>query len=296
MTAKKKQALGKGLSALLKEPEHNVNSAQDKDAKKVVGHIAEIDLASIEVNPFQPRTHFDKEALEDLAHSITELGIVQPITVRKVGADTYQLISGERRFRASKQAGLTAIPAYVRIADDQAMLEMALVENIQRQDLDAIEIALSYKRLIEECNLTQEQMSDRVGKKRSTVTNYLRLLKLSPLIQAGIRDRMLSMGHARALVNVDDENDQLILYRDIIAGDLSVRQVEERVRELRSPSTPRATNDKLLPEVLQDVKRDLAGYFNTKVDLKRNAKGRGSIVIKFDSDHELERILELINR
>ncbi len=296
MTAKKKQALGKGLSALLKEPDQNVNSAKDKGANELVGHIAEIDIDSIEVNPFQPRTHFDKEALEDLANSISEIGIVQPITVRKVGADEYQLISGERRFRASKQAGLARIPAYIRIADDQAMLEMALVENIQRQDLDAIEIALSYKRLIEECNLTQEQMSDRVGKKRSTVTNYLRLLKLSPLIQAGIRDRMLSMGHARALVNVEDENDQLKLYRDIIANDLSVRQVEERVRQLKDPSTFSSSSKDELPEEYQDVKRELAGYFNANIDLKRNAKGKGSIVIKFDSDRDLERILELINK
>lgn len=295
MTAKKKQALGKGLSALLKDPTQNVSSAKDEQAKAVVGHIAEIDIDSIEVNPFQPRTHFDKEALEDLSNSIAELGIVQPITVRKLGFNEYQLISGERRFRASKLAGLKSIPAYVRIADDQTMLEMALVENIQRQDLDAIEIALSYKRLIEECNLTQEQMSDRVGKKRSTVTNYLRLLKLQPLIQAGIRDRMLSMGHARALVNVEDETDQLKIYRDIIANDLSVRQVEERVRQLKEPAKEKTAAAEL-PSEMQELQSNLAGYFNAKVDLKRNAKGKGSLVIKFDSDRDLERILELINR
>lgn len=294
MTAKKKQALGKGLSALLKDPATNVQSAKDERATEVIGHIAEIDLDHIEVNPFQPRTHFDKEALEDLSNSIKELGIVQPITVRKVGFNEYQLISGERRFRASKMAGLQTVPAYVRIADDQAMLEMALVENIQRQDLDAIEVALSYKRLIEECDLTQEQMSERVGKKRSTVTNYLRLLKLQPLIQAGIRDRMISMGHARALVNVEDEADQLRLYRDTIANDLSVRQVEERVRDLKNPK-PAPIPPSELPEDITSAKNALAGYFNTHVDVKRNAKGAGSLVIKFNSDTDLQRILELIN-
>lgn len=295
MTAKKKQALGKGLSALLKDPAQDVSSAKDVRATEVVGSIAEIDIDSIEVNPFQPRTHFDKEALEDLSQSIKELGIVQPITVRKVGFNEYQLISGERRFRASKLAGLTAIPAYIRLADDQTMLEMALVENIQRQDLDAIEIALSYKRLIEECDLTQEQMSERVGKKRSTITNYLRLLKLQPLIQAGIRDRMISMGHARALINIEDETAQLRLYRDTIANDLSVRQVEEKVRQLKSPQ-PISSAPTELPEDFQSIKSELAGYFNANVDLKRNAKGKGSIVIKFDSDRDLERILELMNR
>lgn len=295
MTAKKKPALGKGLSALLKDPAQDVQSVKDVRATQVVGQIAEIDLDTIEVNPFQPRTHFDKEALEDLAHSIAELGIVQPITVRKVGFNQYQLISGERRFRASKLAGLKAVPAYIRLADDQAMLEMALVENIQRQDLDAIEVALSYKRLIEECNLTQEQMSDRVGKKRSTVTNYLRLLKLQPLIQAGIRDKMLSMGHARALVNVEDEVDQLNIYRDIIADDLSVRQVEERVRLLKEPKSA-STPKEDLPAVYEDIRSELAGYFNSNVDLKRNNQGKGSLVIKFNSDSDLKRILELINR
>lgn len=295
MTAKKKQALGKGLSALLKDPAQDVSSAKDTRAPEVVGSIAEIDIDSIEVNPFQPRTHFDKEALEDLSQSIKELGIVQPITVRKVGFNEYQLISGERRFRASKLAGLTAIPAYIRLADDQTMLEMALVENIQRQDLDAIEVALSYKRLIEECDLTQEQMSERVGKKRSTITNYLRLLKLQPLIQAGIRDRMISMGHARALINVEDETEQLKIYRDTIANDLSVRQVEDRVRQLKTPQ-PISSAPAELPEDIREIKTELAGYFNAKVDLKRNAKGKGSIVIKFDSDRDLERIIELINR
>lgn len=297
MNAKKgKPALGRGLSALLKEPAVNVNSAQDEGAKEVVGHIAEISIDSIEVNPFQPRTHFDKDALEELSNSISELGIVQPITVRKIGEHKYQLISGERRFRASKLAGLERIPAYIRIADDQAMLEMALVENIQRQDLDAIEVALSYKRLIEECELTQEQMSERVGKKRSTVTNYLRLLRLQPLIQAGIRDRMISMGHARALVNVDDDEDQLKLYRDIIAKDLSVRQVEERVRMLREGESAKGQVREALPEPFRKLRDLLTSQLSAKVDLQRNPKGKGKIVIGFDNDEDLERIIQALKK
>ena len=193
--ATKKQALGRGLSALLKDPENDINSAEDKNADKVVGNIVELDINSIEVNPFQPRTNFNEESLRELASSIRELGVIQPITVRKLAFNNYQLVSGERRFRASKLIGLEAIPAYIRIANDQESLEMALVENIQRQDLDAIEIALSYQRLIDEINLTQEEMSERVGKKRSTIANYLRLLKLDPIIQTGIRDGFISMGH-----------------------------------------------------------------------------------------------------
>lgn len=285
--------MGKGLSALLKDPAHDVNSAKDERAVDLVGHIAEIEVDSIEVNPFQPRTHFDKDALAELAGSIREIGIVQPITVRKVGFNAYQLISGERRLRASRLAGLETVPAYIRLADDQAMLEMALVENIQRQDLDAIEVALSYKRLIDECDLTQEQMSDRVGKKRSTITNYLRLLRLQPLIQAGIRDRMISMGHARALINVENENDQVRIYRDIIAKDLSVRQVEERVRLIREPQS-KASEKTRLPQHLVELRNALSDQLNTNVDLKQNNKGKGSIVISFNSDRELQRIIETL--
>ena len=235
MSAPKKKALGKGLSAILKDPSQDISSAKDSRAKDVVGNVAEIDIDSVETNPFQPRSNFDKQALEELTKSISEVGIIQPITVRKSGFNKYQLISGERRLRASKLAGLKSIPAYIRLADDNGMLELALVENIQREDLDAIEVALSYKRLMEECDLNQEQLSDRVGKQRSTVTNYLRLLKLQPLIQAGIRDKMISMGHARALINVEDEDIQLAIYRDVIAKDLSVRKVEEIVRNLKKP-------------------------------------------------------------
>ncbi len=289
--AKKKAALGKGLSALLKEaPVSEVSSATDTKAPEVVGHIAEINVEHIEVNPFQPRTHFDPDALKELSQSIAELGIVQPITVRKTGPDAYQLISGERRFRASQMAGITDIPAYVRIADDQAMLEMALVENIQRQDLDAIEVAISYKRLIDECKLTQEQMSDRVGKQRSTVTNYLRLLKLPPLVQAGIRDRMISMGHARALLSVENEALQLELYREIIRKDLSVRAVEAQAKKLKNGSTASVEAEPLAPEYI-DLKEQLIEYFETSVDVKRTAKGSGQIIIKFTSDEDLEKIV-----
>jgi len=222
----KKQALGRGLSALLKDPSNDIQSVQDKNADKVIGSIIELDLESIEVNPFQPRTNFSEESLLELASSIRELGIIQPITVRKSGFNKYQLVSGERRYRASKLVGLETIPAYIRIANDQESLEMALVENIQRQDLDAIEIALSYQRLIDEINLTQEQMSERVGKKRSTITNYLRLLKLDPIIQTGIRDGFISMGHGRAIINIEDQKIQLDIYESILAKQLSVRDTE----------------------------------------------------------------------
>jgi ParB family chromosome partitioning protein len=294
----KKQALGKGLAALLKDTDVSVNSARDKDAEKVVGQIAEIRISNIEVNPFQPRTHFDKEALEELAASIKELGIIQPITVRKKADGTFQLISGERRFRASQKAGLKSVPAYIRIADDQAMLEMALVENIQRQELDAIEVALSYERLIIDCDLTQEQLSGRVGKKRSTVTNYLRLLKLPPLIQAGIRDRMISNGHARALINVDDEEMQLFLYKDTVANDYSVRQIEAMVKHWRdgkNKPAPNAKSKKELPQEFESLKIQLAKHFSTKVDISRSKNGKGRIVIPFTSSEDLNRIIEIFN-
>ncbi|MDH3796215.1 MAG: ParB/RepB/Spo0J family partition protein, partial [Flavobacteriaceae bacterium] len=208
----KKQALGRGLSALLKDPDNDIKSVADENADKVVGSIVELELDSIEVNPFQPRTHFDEESLHQLGASIKQLGVIQPITVRKTDFNKFQLVSGERRYRASKLIGLRTIPAYIRIANDQEALEMALVENIQRQDLDPIEIALSYRRLIEEIGLTQEQLSGRIGKKRSTIANYMRLLKLDPIIQTGMRDGFISMGHGRALVNIDDRSDQIELY------------------------------------------------------------------------------------
>ena len=291
----KKQALGKGLAALLKDTDVNVQSVKDKNANKLVGQIAELSIKDIEVNPFQPRTHFDQEALNELAVSIKELGIVQPITVRKMETGLFQLISGERRFRASQIAGLNAIPAYIRLADDQAMLEMALVENIQRQELDAIEIALSYQRLIEECDLTQEKMSERVGKKRSTVTNYLRLLKLPPLIQAGIRDRMMSNGHARALVSVNDEDIQLFIYKEIIAKDLSVRAVETMVKNWREGKFPTKNEPTELPKEFSDLKEQLAKHFGSQVNLQRSNSGKGKITIPFASNEDLKRIINILN-
>jgi len=226
----KKQALGRGLSALLKDPENDIKSVNDKNADKVVGNIIELELEAIEINPFQPRSNFNEETLQELASSIKELGVIQPITVRKLEFNKYQLISGERRLRAAKIAGLTVIPSYIRIADDNESLVMALVENIQRHDLDPIEIALSYQRLIDEIQLTQEQMSDKVGKKRSTIANYLRLLKLDPIIQTGIRDGFISMGHGRALITIENEDIQSDIYHKIISQNLSVRETENVVK------------------------------------------------------------------
>ena len=217
----KKQVLGRGLSALLSDTKEDIVSVKDENADKLVGNILEIELEAIAVNPFQPRTNFNEEALRELASSIKELGVIQPITVRKLEGNTFQLVSGERRFRASKLIGLTSIPAYVRLANDQEMLEMALVENIQRKDLDPIEVALSYRQLIEEVKLTQQQLSIRVGKNRSTVTNFLRLLKLDPIIQTGIRDGFLSMGHGRALINIQEQGVQLEVYQKIIKDNLN---------------------------------------------------------------------------
>lgn len=287
--------MGKGLSALLKDNGEEVNSAQDENAPEIIGNIAEIEMDRIIENPHQPRTLFHEEALEELAASVQELGIIQPITVRKVPEGQFQIISGERRFRAAKMAGLETIPAYVRLADDQEMLEMALVENIQREELDSIEIALSYERLIDECELTQEAMSERVGKKRSTITNYLRLLKLQPLIQAGLRDKMISMGHARALVNVDDEEAQLELYRKAIAREWSVRQTEEAVRKVKEGQHTSSTKDSStpdLPEEYAEIRDSLAEQFDTPVELKRSKRGKGRIVIPFANDRELKRLLQ----
>jgi ParB family transcriptional regulator, chromosome partitioning protein len=293
--ATRKTGLGKGLSALLKDPA--TQSASDPGAKEVISGTLPIDITDIEPNPFQPRIHFAREQLEELSTSIAQLGIIQPITVRKTKDGKFQIISGERRWRASKMAGLKEIPAYVRLADDQGMLEMALVENIQRQDLDAIEVAISYKRLIEECEITQEEMSDRIGKKRSTVTNYLRLLKLPPIIQAGIRDRMLGMGHARALVNLEDENQQLRLYKEIVSDDLSVRQVEERVRRARETTTAPGKNGKApLPEAHRKLRDQLQGFLGSKVSISRSANGRGKVTINFSSDEDLSRIVEILNK
>ena len=296
--ATKKQALGRGLSALLKDPENDIKSATDKNADKVVGNIIELDLEHIEVNPFQPRSNFNDESIKELATSIRELGVIQPITVRKLGFNEYQLVSGERRYRASKLLGLDTIPAYIRIANDQESLEMALVENIQRQDLDPIEIALSYQRLIDEINLTQEKLSERVGKKRSTIANYLRLLKLDPIIQTGMRDGFLSMGHGRALVNIDKKQDQIALYEKIISDSLSVRETESAVKAYH-------TEDTIPKEIKKPVQNDPAVFVRkgikeltdallVKVDIKSSDNSKGKITIPFKSQEEFDRIKKLI--
>jgi len=296
MSAAKRKAMGRGLSALLKET-GEVNSATDAHAEKIVGAIAEIEVGKIQPNPNQPRTQFSREALEELAISIRELGIIQPITVRKERNGKFTIISGERRYRASKLAKLEKIPAYVRLADDQSMLEMALVENIQREELDPIEIALSYQRLIDECELTQEAMSERVGKKRSTVTNYLRLLKLTPIVQAGLRDKMISMGHARAIITVDDEEEQMKLYERTIARDRSVRQIEDAVRKLRESASSKSGTKSAkqpLPAEYEQIRGNLSDKLSTPVNLSRSKRGKGKIEIPFKNDKELERILNAL--
>lgn len=292
--ATKKQALGRGLSALLKDPSNDIKSVEDKNADKVVGNIVELELDAIEVNPFQPRTSFNEETLRELASSIRELGVIQPITVRKMGFNSYQLVSGERRFRASKLIGLESIPAYIRIANDQESLEMALVENIQRQDLDPIEIALSYQRLIEEVRVTQEELSDRVGKNRSTVTNYLRLLKLDPIVQTGMRDGFISMGHGRALINVEDSSDQLDIYEKILSQSLSVRETEALVRSFKHPEEQRPTNKKETPHFASKGSRELSDILDTKVAIKAQKNGKGQLIIPFKNEADFERILNLI--
>ncbi len=293
--ATRKQALGRGLSALLKDPDNDIKSAEDKNADKLVGHIVELELSSIEVNPFQPRTSFNEESLRELASSIRELGVIQPITVRKLDFDKYQLVSGERRFRASKLVGLKTIPAYIRIANDQESLEMALVENIQRQDLDPIEISLSYQRLIDEIQLTQEQLSDRIGKNRSTIANYLRLLKLDPIVQTGMRDGFLSMGHGRALINIEDTQKQLEIYEKIIEKSLSVRDTEVLVRELNSGGKPtKSTKKATIPQSYKKGIKEFNEYLGAKVDVKVTKKGSGKLTIPFSSEEDFERIKKLI--
>ena len=293
--SEKKRALGRGLSALLKNPETDITSNEQINESKVAGSVNEIAIAQIEINPFQPRTEFDQEALQELSASIQQLGIIQPLTVRKLGYDKYQLISGERRFRASQLAGLEKVPAYIRIANDQEMLEMALVENIQREQLNAIEVALSYKRLMEECKLTQERMSERVGKKRSTVTNYLRLLKLPAEIQAGLRDGKISMGHARALVNVSNSETQLNIFHDAVANGFSVRDVEQIVKDFGESGykkTSRARTKTLPSFEHQKLANDISHRIGSEVKLKVNKSGKGKLEIPFKTEEELQAIIK----
>jgi ParB family transcriptional regulator, chromosome partitioning protein len=292
----KKQALGRGLSALLKDPENDIKSAEDKNADKVVGSIIELDIDAIEINPFQPRTNFNEESLQELASSIRELGLIQPITVRKLDFNKYQLISGERRLRASKIVGLSTVPAYIRLANDNESLVMALVENIQRHDLDPIEVALSYQRLIDEIQLTQEQMSERVGKKRSTITNYLRLLKLDPIIQTGIRDGFISMGHGRAMINIEDQDVQTEIYQKIVSQNLSVRETEALVKSHQEGLKPAPAKPKksVSFEIEEEQTKAITNFFGSKVDVKIAGNGKGKITIPFHSEEDFNRILRLI--
>ena len=280
---------GEGLGALLK-------SAPQQGSQNPA--INDIDLSLIDVNPFQPRTEFDEEALNELAESIKQLGIITPVTLRKMDNGRYQIISGERRCRASKMAGLKAIPAYIRTADDQAMLELALVENIQREDLDPIEIAISLQRLIDECNLTQESLGDRVGKKRSTVTNFLRLLKLPDEIKLGLRKRLITMGHAKALLSIDDANDQKYLFERIMSEGLSVREVEEFASEMKegNPDKKKQKKTKKKDNTYAELESKLNSFFESKVKFNRTDKGNGKIVIAFKDDQDLERIISLFDK
>jgi ParB family chromosome partitioning protein len=293
MAKSRKSGLGRGLNALLEDSggDQRLSGA----GATPEGSISTIPVDQIEVNPFQPRTDFKKEALEELAESIKVQGIIQPITVRKLTSKSYQLISGERRLQASKLAGLEEVPAFIRTADDQQMLEMALIENIQRENLNAIEIALSYQRLLSECNLKQEELGDRVGKNRTTVNNYLRLLKLPPDIQIALRDGLLSMGHARALITIEDVTAQLDVFKKIMKDELSVRKVEELVRSLgNKKDSKKAPESEPNPEI-KKLQQELSSHFGTKIAIKANANNRGEIKIPFGSTDELNRILDIIN-
>ena len=289
-TPNKKRGLGRGLDAILQSPETDITSA-DISGNYVAGAIAQIEIDKIETNPFQPRTDFDETALNELAESIKNQGVIQPVTVRKMGYDKYQLISGERRLRASKMAGLKKIPVFIRVANDEQMLEMALIENIHRENLNAIEVAISYQRLIEECKLTQDQLSEKVGKDRSTVANFLRLLKLPAEIQIAIRDGYITMGHARALVNISDKKKQLIILKRIIDEDLSVRQVEMLTRE---KTAKKQVN--VIPDSYKVQADALSKALKMNVKVSRDGKGKGSLTINFKNDQEFERLLDFINK
>lgn len=297
--AKIQTGLGRGLGALISD----VNSIQQAAAKKPAEparplvSTSEIEISKIEPNPYQPRTEFNQEALEELAASIRLLGLIQPITLRPLANGRYQIISGERRFRASQIAGLERVPAYIRQTDDQGMLEMAIVENIQREDLDSIEVALSFQRLIEECNLTQEAMAERVGKKRTTVTNYLRLLKLPAEIQFAIRAKKISMGHAKALLSLESGKDQLKLANQIVEQDLSVRQIEQKIQKLGQKKEKKEKEDAPaieLPDSHFRVIEIVGKYFNNNITAKRDSKGAGEITIRFNSDAEVEEFLKVL--
>ena len=290
--SKQKKVLGRGLSALLNDNNHNIESIGDNNAELIIGSIIDLPIEKISNNPFQPRTHFNEESIKELSTSIKQLGVIQPVTVRKIKGNKYQLVSGERRLRASKLAGLKTIPSYVRLADDKESLEMALVENIQRQDLDPIEIGLSYERLINEIKLTQDQLSERVGKKRSTIANYMRLLKLDPIIQTGIRDKFITMGHGRALVNINDSKLQIELYKKIVKKGLSVRGIESLVKNLRDNKTK--STDNYLSPFINQAAEELKTILGTSVSVSSNKQGKGILKINFDSQEELQNILNKV--
>ena len=290
--SKQKKVLGRGLSALLNNDDHIIESVGDNNAELIIGSIVDLPIEKISNNPFQPRTHFNEESIKELSTSIKQLGVIQPVTVRKIKGNKYQLVSGERRLRASKLVGLKTIPSYVRLADDKESLEMALVENIQRQDLDPIEIGLSYQRLIDEIKLTQDQLSERVGKKRSTIANYMRLLKLDPIIQTGIRDQFITMGHGRALVNISDSKLQIDLYKKIVKKGLSVRGVESLVKNLRDTKTK--SSDNYLSPFINQAAEELKIILGTSVSVSSNKQGKGILKINFDSQEELQHILNKV--
>ncbi len=295
MPDNKKRALGRGLDALLQSPETDITS-RDISGNYVAGAIAEIDINLIEANPFQPRTEFDQTALEELAQSIKEQGVIQPVTVRKLGYNKYQLISGERRLRASKLAGLSKIPVFIRIANDEQMLELALIENIHRENLNAIEVAISYQRLVDECHMTQEAISEKVGKSRSAVANFLRLLKLPAEVQIAIRDGHISMGHARAIINIEDKEQQLKLLQQIIEDEMSVRETEEMAEKAKKNGSSERKQTNFIPEHFKSKIKSLSQTLNTKVKVKRDVKGHGSVVIDFKDEAEFDRIMELFNK
>ena len=299
---KKRSALGKGLSALLENSETDITTKSANTNSGLVGSVSMLPINSIEANPFNPRTNFEKAALEELSQSIAIHGIIQPLTVRKLGRDNYQLISGERRFRASQLAGLTEVPVYIRVANDQTMLEMALVENIQREDLNSIEVAISYQRLIEECSLTQDQLSQKVAKSRSSITNHLRLLKLPVDIQASVRDNVISMGHARALVSAGDESLQKAIFNRIVEDGLSVRDAEALIREgyveprINEGNTKKSASPIKITANQFTFKEHLGDKLSTKIEIKKSTSGNGKLIVNFNSEVDLNRIIEILNR
>ena len=290
-----KQPLGRGLSALLNDPNDDIKTAKDKNADEIIGNVIELPIDQIKVNPYQPRTNFENEKILELAKSIEELGIIQPITVRKIGFKLFEIISGERRFRAICSLKIKSIPSFIRIANDQQSLEMALVENIQRENLDPIEIALCYKRLIDEVMLTQEQMSTRVGKKRSTISNYLRLLRLDPIIQTGIRDGFISMGHGKTLVNIENREDQLNIYEKILTKSLSVRDTEKLTNRTKNTTEKSKTQKKWLEEPFESSLVNLKKGYNSEVKIKLNGNEKGLIIIPFNNIDEFNKLNKKLN-